>query len=128
MATNKETRAEMAKERRRELQKLSNKLKSDNAILMLEDPTLTVNDLLVQFYKQRFNAKELKTYEQWKNFGFQVKRGEVSFMVWGTPRTIKFENKQDQTADPEEKDDFFPVCHLFDSSQVAPIKTKQNNK
>ncbi|MBP9994075.1 MAG: hypothetical protein KBT67_03915 [bacterium] len=128
MATNKETRAEMAKERRRELQKLSNKLKSDNAILMLEDPTLTVNDLLVQFYKQRFNAKELKTYEQWKNFGFQVKRGEVSFMVWGTPRTIKFENKQDPTAEPEEKDDFFPVCHLFDSSQVAPIQTKQNNK
>lgn len=124
MATNKETRSANAKERRDQLKTLSNKLKGDNALLMLKDPTLTVNDLLVEYYKQKCNVKELKTYEQWKNFGFQVKRGELSFMVWGTPRTIKFTNKQDPAAEPEEKDDFFPVCHLFDSSQVAPIQTK----
>lgn len=125
MATKKETRSALAKERREQLKVLSQKLKSDNAIMIMQDPTITVNKLLLQWYKQKFNVSELKTYEQWKNFGFQVKRGEESYMVWGTPRTIKIGPKPEDEEDKEEKDDFFPVCHLFDASQVAPIQTKK---
>lgn len=126
MATNEKTRSANAKERREQLRELSNQLKSANALLMLQDPTLTVNDLLLEYYKQKCNVSELKTYEQWKSFGFQVKRGSLSFMVWGTPKTIKLKNNEDPAAEPKEKNDFFPVCHLFDSSQVSPIKTKEN--
>lgn len=124
MKTKDTKKHEKAQLRREQLRKLSNELKLANALLLANGET--INTLLVQYYKQKFEVTDLKTYEQWKNYGFQVKRGSMSFMVWGTPRTIKIKNEADPTADPMEKDDFFPVCHLFDASQVAPIETKAN--
>ena len=124
MKSNDTRKHEKAQLRREQLRKLSNELKLANALLLANGET--INTLLVQYYKQKFEFTDLKTYEQWKNYGFQVKRGSMSFMVWGTPRTIKIKNEADPTADPMEKDDFFPVCHLFDASQVAPIETKAN--
>jgi hypothetical protein len=115
---------ENAQLRREQLKKLSNDLKLANALLIANGEK--INNLLVEYYRQKFEVTELKTYEQWKNFGFQVKRGSLSYMVWGTPKTIKIKNDADPTADPKEKDDFFPVCHLFDAKQVAPIETKEN--
>ena len=124
MKTNDAKKHENAKLRREQLRKLSNDLKLANALLIANGET--INTLLVQYYKQKYEVTDLKTYDQWKNFGFQVKRGEMSYMVWGTPRTIKITHGEDPTAEPQEKDDFFPVCHLFDASQVAPIQTKAN--
>ena len=116
-------RIERARQRRQELRELSNSLKTIAKITGADE---AVNKLLIEYYKTHNNATELNTYEQWRNKGFQVKKGSQSFMVWGKP--LKEQNKeQGEETDPtDEMADFFPVCHLFDISQVAPIQTKSN--
>lgn len=111
--------------RREELRQLSKELKALNQIAVMQGAK--VNDLLLDYYNEAFHTTELNTYEQWKNKGFQVKKGEVSYMVWATPRNIKVKEKTDGN-DPKEKEikDYFAVCHLFDVSQVVPIQTQQN--
>lgn len=110
-------------QRRQELRELSNKLVKENKDKV--DDGVKVNELLIQYYMQRKGAKELNTFEQWKYRGFQVKKGSVSFMVWGKPlKEQDTENEEKEVSD--EYRDFFPVCHLFDISQVAPIQTKSN--
>lgn len=114
-----------ANARREELRKLSKQLKDSNKIAVARG--VRVNDLLIDYYNEVFKTTELNTYEQWKNKGFQVKKGSQSYMVWATPRNIKVKDKKsDNTETDKEIKDFFAVCHLFDVSQVAPIQTKQN--
>ncbi len=110
--------------RREELRNLSNQLVIDNPDKVAEG--VKVNELLVQYYMQKLGAKELNTFEQWKYKGFQVKKGSTSFMVWGKP--LKEQKEPEDTDQEKDLDnpDFFPVCHLFDISQVAPIRTKEN--
>jgi hypothetical protein len=121
MKTNEEKRA-AAKERRQQLSELSKALKAAAA---LTGEVLPVNELLKKHYdEQEGRTLELNTYEQWKAEGLQVKKGSVSFMIWGKPlkeqRTDKEEEK-DGESDP--MDDYFPVCHLFDRSQCFTPKT-----
>lgn len=110
--------------RRAELRELSNKLVQANKEKVNEG--VKVNELLVQYYIQKMNATELNTYEQWKVKGFQVRKGSVSFMVWGKPLKEQTKDNGEPANPTAELADFFPVCHLFDASQVAPIQTKAN--
>lgn len=121
MKTNEEKKA-AAKERRQQLSELSKVLKAAAA---LTGEVLPVNELLKKHYdEQEGRTLELNTYEQWKAEGLQVKKGAVSFMIWGKPlkeqRTDKDEEK-DGERDP--MDDYFPVCHLFDRSQCFKPQT-----
>jgi hypothetical protein len=121
MKTNEEKK-EAAKERRQQLSELSKVLKAAAA---LTGEVLPVNELLKKHYdEQEGRTLELNTYEQWKAEGLQVKKGAVSFMIWGKPlkeqRTDKDEEK-DGERDP--MDDYFPVCHLFDRSQCFKPQT-----
>ena len=110
--------------RREELRQLSKQLKDLNKIAVARG--VRVNDLLIDYYNEAFHTTELNTYEQWKEKGFQVKKGSVSYMVWATPRTIKVKHKEDPIAEPKDINDFFAVCHLFDVSQVVRIENQQN--
>lgn len=110
--------------RREELRQLSKQLKDLNKIAVARG--VRVNDLLIDYYNEAFHTTELNTYEQWKEKGFQVKKGSVSYMVWATPRTIKVKRKEDPSAEPKDINDFFAVCHLFDVSQVVRIENQQN--
>lgn len=123
-----EKKRAIAQARRKQLSDLSNKLKTAN-LLILRDVSITINDLLVKYYeKQAGRPLELNTYEQWKEHGYQVKKGSISFMVWGKPLKSqrKTEEQQTGTDNTEEgkNDDFFPVCHLFDISQCYEIKAE----
>lgn len=115
-----------ANARREELRKLSKQLKDSNKIAVARG--VRVNDLLIDYYNEAFKTTELNTYEQWKNRGYQVKKGSQSYMVWATPRDIKVKDKRltDNTETEKEIKDYFAVCHLFDVSQVVPIQTEQN--
>ena len=114
-----------ANARREELRKLSKQLKDSNKIAVARG--VRVNDLLIDYYNEAFKTTELNTYEQWKNKGFQVKKGSQSYMVWATPRNIKVKDKKaDNTETDKEIKDFFAVCHLFDVSQVVRIENQQN--
>ena len=123
MKNNDEKKA-AARERRQQLSELSRTLKAAAA---LTGESLTINELLKRHYEeQEGHALELNTYEQWKAEGLQVKKGAVSFMIWGKPlKEQRTETEDKKEGEPEPMDDFFPVCHLFDRSQCFTPKTAE---
>lgn len=92
----------------------------------------TINEMLHAYYAKQNNITELNTFDQWKEKGYQVRRGEKAFLFWGKPRR---KESQRLTEDPERtgvkledateeqilitKSDtiFYPLCYLFDISQ-----------
>lgn len=123
-----ETKKAIARARRKQLSELSHQLKIANLMLMQMDASITVNDLLIRYYEKQAGAPlDLNTYEQWRERGYQVRKGSVSFMVWGKPLNTKKKKEDLDTTDPTEegKEDFFPVCHLFDKSQCYALKADE---
>lgn len=125
-----ETKKAIARARRKQLSELSHQLKLANIMLMQMDASITINDLLIRYYEKQAGAPlDLNTYEQWRERGYQVRKGSVSYMVWGKP--LKHQRDNEKPTDPEtdtEKDpneDFFPVCHLFDKSQCYALKADE---
>ncbi len=123
-ANNAETKKAKARERRQALSELSRVLKAANAIT---GEQLTINELLKRHYdEQEGRTLELNTYEQWKAEGLQVKKGAVSFMIWGKPlKNQRPEDEQPKDGEPDPMGDYFPVCHLFDRSQCFTPKTAE---
>lgn len=123
-----ETKKAIARARRKQLSELSHQLKIANLMLMQMDASITINDLLIRYYEKQAGAPlDLNTYEQWRERGYQVRKGSVSFMVWGKPLNTKKKEDPDNpnTDDTEGKEDFFPVCHLFDKSQCYALKADE---
>lgn len=123
MKTNEEKKA-AARERRQQLSELSRSLKTAAAMMGEE---ATINELLKRYYEQQEgHALELNTYEQWKAEGLQVKKGAVSFMIWGKPlKEQRTEADEHKEGEPEPMDDYFPICHLFDRSQCFKPQTAE---
>lgn len=71
---------------------------------------------------------EFKTFNQWKEDGSTVKKGEKAFLIWGQPRngSKNHESQEQPTASTpmsaEEQEgsiyEFFPLCYLFSNAQV----------
>lgn len=123
-----ETKKAIARARRKQLSELSHQLKIANLMLMQMDASITVNDLLIRYYEKQAGAPlDLNTYEQWRERGYQVRKGSVSFMVWGKPLNTKKKKEDPDNPDTNEegKEDFFPVCHLFDKSQCYALKADE---
>lgn len=109
------------REKRDKLKKISQQAKEIIESKVLE---MTVNQFVIEhFYKDEINT-EFKTLHQWSSLGFKVKKGSVSFAVWGKPKERQKEetNKQEAAAEEEEKDDFYPLCYLFSNAQVEERK------
>ena len=126
-----ETKKAIARARRKQLSELSQKLKLANLMVMQMDASITVNDLLIRYYEKQAGAPlELNTYEQWRERGYQVRKGSVSFMVWGKPLKHQRDNEKatettDNDTEKDPNEDFFPVCHLFDKSQCYALKADE---
>ena len=125
-----ETKKAIARARRKQLSELSQKLKLANLMLMQMDASITVNDLLIRYYEKQAGAPlDLNTYEQWRERGYQVRKGSVSFMVWGKPlkhqRNTEKPTDTDTDTEKDPNEDFFPVCHLFDKSQCYALKADE---
>ena len=125
-----ETKKAIARARRKQLSELSQKLKLANLMLMQMVASITVNDLLIRYYEKQAGAPlDLNTYEQWRERGYQVRKGSVSFMVWGKPlkhqRNTEKPTDTDTDTEKDPNEDFFPVCHLFDKSQCYALKADE---
>lgn len=80
----------------------------------------TINEGLIEHYKKG-GHEQFKTFGQWKDSGFSIKKGSKAFLVWGSPREIVH-------PDPENNDDefrYFPLCYLFSDLQVEPAKERR---
>ena len=93
-----ESKKERALKRRQDLSALSRDLKAVAEMQGIEE---SVNSLLLAFYKQQYSTTDLRTFEQWKEAGYIVKKGQTSFMIWATPKATKAE-KSDAVKKAEE--------------------------
>lgn len=78
----------------------------------------TINDAIIAMY-QTDEHREFHTYKQWKEKGYQVRKGETAFLVWARP--LEAQAEQEQPTE-EGKGKFFPVCFLFSNAQVDLIR------
>lgn len=114
-------------ERRQALKELSKSLvamRESGEYMGNEDDT--VNGLL-RFYYACKGYKNLKTFREWKEAGYIVRKGEKSLLVWGAPIPSKAEKERTEELkkegkEEEAKDDYFPVCHLFGEAQVYKLE------
>ena len=92
----------------------------------------TINEMLRAYYEKQNNITELNTFDQWKEKGYQVRRGEKAFLFWGKPRRKESERltedaeragvtledaTEEQIIKTKSDTDFYPLCYLFDISQ-----------
>ena len=80
------------------------------------------NELLREYYAQAGHT-ELKTFEEWKQAGFYIRKGEKAILLWGHPkpsRQAKEAAKQAGKPEEEAENDFYPLAYLFSNQQVAP--------
>ena len=108
-----------ARARRKALKDLCNTLQAAaKAAGMEESP----NELLRAYYAQAGHT-ELKTFEEWKQAGFYIRKGEKAILLWGHPkpsRQAKEAAKQAGKPEEEAENDFYPLAYLFSNKQVAP--------
>jgi len=114
-----EEKKQKAIEKRTELKQLSAKFKP-----LAKISEKTINEFLVDYYKSNKGVTELKTFEEWRKLGFSVKKGESSYLVWAKPVASTQAKERAEHNETDAKEDFFPVCHLFDRSQVQEMKPK----
>jgi hypothetical protein len=102
------------KEKREELKALSNAVKP----LVKMGQFDTVNEAVLQIYYQRNGHDVFKTFQQWKAEGFNVKKGEHAFYIWGRPSEKQKQEQQPEETPAEDGTGFFPLCFLFSNKQV----------
>jgi hypothetical protein len=75
----------------------------------------SVNGALEDIYAQQGHTV-LKTYNKWKEAGYQVKRGETALLLWGRPKAVQQEETgkaQTAPAEMEQENRFFPLAFVF---------------
>lgn len=109
----------IARARRKALKDLCNALQAAAKAAGIEQKP---NELLRDFYAQSGHT-ELKTFEEWKQAGFYIRKGEKAILLWGHPkpsRQAKEAAKQAGKPEEEAENDFYPLAYLFSNQQVAP--------
>lgn len=109
---------ELARARRKALKDLCNKLQQVAKAMGVE---MKPNELLKQHYAQAGHT-ELKSFSEWKDAGYYVKKGEKAILLWAHPkpsREAKELAKSQGKNEDEAKNDFYPLAYLFSSKQVA---------
>ncbi len=88
--------------------------------------SLTINDIIADWYRQETGAKEFKTFGQWLAQGKAVKKGEKALLLWAKKRHVtKQEEATTPNGDPTETNyKFYPVAYLFTEKQVEPLTPK----
>ena len=83
-----------------------------------------VNDAIIATYQAQTGQADFRSFAGWREEGFQVKKGEHGFPVWGKPRTATGSTETaPETGGDEEGRAYrlFPLAYLFHGEQVEPL-------
>lgn len=111
-------------QKREELKALSQEFQKAMKLGLIQAES--VNECLRMHYaKQGFT--NLRTFNEWKELGYSVKKGEKGCVLWARPVASKAEKERIEEAkkqgkEEEAKEDYFPICFLFGENQVHQIK------
>lgn len=103
-------------QKREELKALSAGFK----ILLKEGAIGSVNEGLANYYAEQ-GHNILHSYRQWKEQGFQVRKGSKALLMWGEPKKYGKQEEQ-QGTEEENKETWFPLAYVFSNLQVEPIQ------
>lgn len=106
--------------KRNELKELSRQLQKQAQDHGLKTST---NFLLRQWYASD-GHKELKTFEQWKEAGYFVCKGEKALLLWGHPKPSKqalTTATENGKTEEDAENDFYPIAYVFSNMQVKQI-------
>ena len=87
-----------------------------------------VNQMLLMMHQAESGCSDFKRPDQWKEAGFKMKKGTTAYRVWGTPKKA---SKSEVIETPkgeatlEEQYKFWPMCCLFNESQVEPFEADE---
>ena len=80
----------------------------------------SVNEGLKETYIEQNPAiEEFKTFNQWRQEGATVRRGEKAYLIWGQPRQVA---QVPEGANEPEEFKYWPICYLFANTQVYQPK------
>lgn len=81
----------------------------------------SVNAQLMQMYIRATGQTDFRTFLQWKEAGYKVKKGEKAFGLWSRPAAnLKLEKNPDTTPNDEDYSRHY-VCNVFHAGQVEKI-------
>ncbi len=82
--------------------------------------SVRINDIIAQWYRDESGATTFKTFKQWKEDGYSIKKGSKAFILWAKKRKATKQGEQPkQGEDPTMEDyEFFPIAYLFSDLQV----------
>jgi len=77
----------------------------------------SVNSKLQDYYSDGDESVLFRTFEEWVNLGYRIKKGEKAFCFWGTPEDFEIRNEKDPSK-IESIGSFYPVVFKFSEIQV----------
>ncbi|MCQ2067551.1 MAG: hypothetical protein MJY68_00385 [Bacteroidaceae bacterium] len=102
-------------ERRTKLHDLTSKLRFQ---AQAEGITDTVNQLLLKYYKEQCGAPVLRTFEEWKQQGKNIRSGSAPFLLWGPRVQSNADSEEQARIEGREVRTFFPLKFVYDIHQV----------
>lgn len=102
-------------ERRSKLHDLTSKLRFQ---AQAEGITDTVNQLLLKYYKEQCGAPVLRTFEEWKQQGKNIRSGSAPFLLWGARVQSNADSEEQARIEGREVRTFFPLKFVYDIHQV----------
>lgn len=106
----------VAKEdRRSKLRELTAKLKFQ---AQAEGVTDTVNKLLLKYYKEQCGAPVLRSFEEWKQQGKNIRSGSTPFLLWAPRIQSNADSEEQARIEGREVRTFFPLKFVYDIHQV----------
>ena len=83
--------------------------------------TRTLNQIMLHHLYDKKGATEFNTFNQWKEKGATVIKGEKAFLIWGQPIRPKEKTETKEKSEEEAEGstyEYFPLCYLFSDKQV----------
>lgn len=87
-----------------------------------------INDIIADWYRNESGAKEFRTFKQWKEEGYIIKKGSKAYILWSRKRKATKAGEAPEGNDPNtEEYEFFPIAYLFSDLQVEKGEARNVN-
>lgn len=77
---------------------------------------MRINDIIIKEFYTKDGNVEFHLYKQWKELGYQVKKGSKAFVIWGRKR--KGQKPIENAKGEKDEFKFYPLAYLFSNKQV----------
>jgi hypothetical protein len=97
-------------------EKIENAESSEDALFWA---SMSINDIIAMWYREQSGAKVFKTFNQWREEGYLIKKGAKAFVLWARRQKGKDVAVKQEGGEPEYVEyKFYPITYLFSEQQV----------